>query len=112
MLFLFVLQDNLFVLHRLVSAENAKVLTAGRHRPVVIPAVAHGIGVRFVMNRFIRILVTAEMSGSEEAFSRPHSISSRPGRCPQEKGFGHQSSVAIQLNMPVIPAAHEVGCIV
>ena len=112
MLFLFVLQDNLFVLHRLVSAENAKALTAGRHRPVVIPAVAHGIGVRFVMNRFIRIPVTAGMSGAEEAFSRPHSISSRPGRCPQEKGFGHQSSVAIQLNVPVIPAAHEVGCIV
>ncbi len=95
-----------------MSAGNAKDLTAGRHHPVVILAVAPGIGVRFVMNRFIRIPVIAEMSGSEETFSRPPSISSLLGRCLQEKGSGHQSSVAIQRNVPVIPVAHEVGCIV
>ena len=95
-----------------MSAGNAKDLTAGRHHPVVIPAVAHGIGVRFVMNLFIRTPVIAEMSGSEETFSRPPSISLLLGRCLQEKVFGHQSSVAIQLNVPVIPVAHEVGCIV
>ena len=95
-----------------MNADNAKGLTVGRHHPVVILAVAHAIGAHFVMSLFIPIPATAEMSGQEDAFNHPLSISSRPGRCLQAKGFGHQSSVAIQPNVPVIPAVHEVGCIV
>ncbi len=102
----------MFVLQQLVSAGNAKDRTAERRRPAVIPDAVHAIGVRFVMNLFIQILATVEMNGQGDAFSHPLSISSRRGRCIQEKGFGHQSSVAIQLNVPVIPVAHEVGCIV
>ena len=101
----------MFVLHQLVSAGNAKDRTAERRRPAVIPDAVHAIGVRFVMNRFIRIPVIAEMSGSEENFSRPPSISSLLGRCLLEKGSGHQSSVAIQLSAAVIPVVREGGCI-
>tara|TARA_Y100000385_G_scaffold278034_1_gene325838 strand:+ start:2045 stop:2353 length:309 start_codon:yes stop_codon:yes gene_type:complete len=101
----------LFVLHQLVSAGNAKDRMAERHRRAVIPDVVHAIGVRFVMNLFILILATAEMNGQVDAFSHPLSISSPLGRCHQDKVFGHQNSVAMQLSAPVIPVAREGGCI-
>ena len=102
----------MLALHQLVSAENAKGRTVGRHLHVVIPDAVHAIGVRFVMNLFLQILATAEMNGQGDAFNHPLSISSRPGRCLREKVFGHQISVAMQLNVPVRPAARKGCCIV
>ena len=104
-------QLELLALHQLVSAGNVEALTVGRHHLVVIPDVARAIGVHFVMSPFILIPATAEMSGQGVAFSHPLSISSRLGRCPQEKVSGRQSNAATRRNVPVIPAAHEVGCI-
>ena len=101
----------MFVLHQLVSAGNAKDRTAERRRPAVIPDAVHAIGVRFAMNLFIQILATVEMNGQVDVFSHPLSISSRRGRCLQEKVFGHKSSVARLPNVPVILAVHEGGCI-
>ena len=101
----------MFALQQLVSAGNAKDRTAERRRPVVIPDAVHAIGVRFVMNLFIQILATVEMNGQVDVFSHPPSISSRRGRCLQDKGFGHQSSVAIQLSAAVIAVVRGGGCI-
>jgi hypothetical protein len=95
-----------------VSAGNAEALTVGRHHLAAIRDVARAIGVHFVMSLFILIPATAEMSGQGVAFSRPLSISSHLGRCPQEKVSGRQSNAATRRNVPAIPAAREVGCIV
>ena len=95
----------------LVSAASAKGRTVGKHRRVVIQDAVLVIGGHSAMNRFVQIPVTAVMSGQVDAFSHRHSIYSHLGRCPLEKGFGHQSSVAMQLRAPVKPVAHVAGLI-
>ena len=94
-----------------VSVIRAEDPSVGKHRRVMIQDVVLVIGGHSAMNRFVQIPVTAVMSGQVDAFSHRHSIYSHLGRCPLEKGFGHQSSVAMQLRVPVKPVAHVAGLI-
>jgi uncharacterized paraquat-inducible protein A len=69
-----------FVLQMLVSAASAKGRTVGKHRRVVIQDAVLVIGGHSMMNLFIQILATAEISGQVDAFSHHHSIFSHHGR--------------------------------